>query len=82
MEFHLGQNRKKNCHHDPIPFKLKEHGIFFYSPPDFVGDEMSGRAGVAMFPWLVWSGMKKVGFREMKILCLYFRHRGMILIIH
>lgn len=31
--------------------------VFFFihrvHSPDFVGDEMSGRAGVAMFPWLV-----------------------------
>ena len=27
MEFHLVQNRKKNCHHDHIPLNLKGNGI-------------------------------------------------------
>ena len=31
MEFHLVQNRKENCHHDHIPFDLKENGNIVFS---------------------------------------------------
>ena len=30
IEFHLVQNRKENCHHDHIPFNLKENGNLFF----------------------------------------------------
>jgi len=31
IEFHLVQNRKENCHHDHIPFNLKENRIRVFS---------------------------------------------------
>ena len=31
MELHLVQNRKKNCHHDRIPFDIKGNAILVFS---------------------------------------------------
>ena len=31
MDFHLVQNRKKNCHYDHIPFNLKGNGNIVFS---------------------------------------------------
>ena len=31
MEFHLAQNRKENCHHNHIPFNVKENGNIVFS---------------------------------------------------
>ena len=31
MQIHLVQNRKENCHHDHIPFNLKENEILVFS---------------------------------------------------
>ena len=31
IEFHLVHNRKENCHHDHIPFNLKEIGSIGFS---------------------------------------------------
>ena len=31
IEFHLVQNRKENCHHDHIPFNVKEIGFIVFS---------------------------------------------------
>ena len=31
IEFHLIQNRKENCHHDHIPFNVKENGNIVFS---------------------------------------------------
>ena len=30
-EIHLVQNRKENCHHDHIPFNMKENGNIVFS---------------------------------------------------
>ena len=31
MDFHLAQNRKENCHHNHIPFIVKENGNIVFS---------------------------------------------------
>ena len=31
IEFHLVQNQKENCHHDPIPFNVKGNGNIVFS---------------------------------------------------
>ena len=39
MQFYLVQNRKKNCHHNPIPFNLKGNENRVFSLHAFVAEK-------------------------------------------